>query len=54
MTHLKIQQNNGAVEEVSSTVISKLYEIVQYVPDAALTDYRTAWSGTASKIFPIS
>ena len=29
MTHLKIQQNNGAVEEVSSTVISKLYDIVR-------------------------
>ena len=29
MTHLKIQQNNSATEEVSSAVISKLYEIVQ-------------------------
>lgn len=28
MTHLKIEQNNGVTEEVSSTVISKLYDIV--------------------------
>lgn len=28
MTHLRIKQNNGAIEEVSSAVISKLYDIV--------------------------
>lgn len=28
MTHLKIEQNNGVTEEVSSDVISKLYDIV--------------------------
>lgn len=28
MTHLKIEQNNGAIEEVSSAVIDKLYDIV--------------------------
>lgn len=27
MTHLRIEQNNGVIEEVSSSVISKLYEI---------------------------
>lgn len=28
MTHLKIEQNNGIIEEVSSAVIDKLYDIV--------------------------
>ena len=28
MTHLKIEQNNGVIEEVSSNVIKKLYDIV--------------------------
>ena len=28
MTHLKIEQNNGVIEEVSSAVIDKLYDIV--------------------------
>ena len=28
MTHLRIEQDNGVIEEVSSAVISKLYDIV--------------------------
>lgn len=28
MTHLRIEQNNGIIEEVSSEVIEKLYNIV--------------------------
>ena len=28
MTHLRIEQNNGSIEEVSSSVIAKLYDIV--------------------------
>jgi len=27
MTHLRIEQNNGIIEEVSSSVITKLYEL---------------------------
>jgi len=27
MTHLRIEQNNGVIEEVNSSVITKLYEI---------------------------
>ena len=27
MTHLRIEQNNGVIEEVSSSIITKLYEI---------------------------
>jgi hypothetical protein len=27
MTHLKIEQNNSAIEQVSSAVITKLYEL---------------------------
>lgn len=27
MTHLRIEQNNGVIEEVSSSIIAKLYEI---------------------------
>jgi hypothetical protein len=28
MTHLKIEQNNGVIEEVGKMVIDKLYDIV--------------------------
>jgi hypothetical protein len=28
MTHLKIEQNSGIIEEVSSDVIKKLYDVV--------------------------
>ena len=28
MTHLRIEQNNGVIEEVSTSLITKLYNIV--------------------------
>ena len=35
MTHLRIEQNNGVIEEVSSSIITKLYEIAYAGLDAS-------------------
>lgn len=35
MTHLRIEQNNGLVEEVSPSIITKLYEIASAGLDAS-------------------
>ena len=45
MTHLRIEQNNGTAEDVSSSVVNKLYEIVKEIVSSENLDQYSNLSG---------